>query len=120
MEPGDRVKQHEEQGHGVKSQKRRRLQSCQESSVRLGTLGEGSQLPQIEHREKRHEHARHLTQDKLRVGGVLQPPPYRHAAAVPPGMVRSVMARRVAHLVPQGSRRDLKASTAPASLYCWM
>src|SRR5262249_46366851 len=119
VEPGDGVEQDEEERDRIEREKEPRLQPAEELRIAVGALGEGAELPQIDHGEEGDEHAGQLAEDESGVGALLEPPPDRHAAAVPPWMIQGVM-RPDVHRALQGRSSDLTQRVALVSLYCWM
>src|SRR5213593_1812575 len=113
------MKEDEEECDGMERDKEGRPHTGEELGVGFGALREGPELPEVDPGKERHEDACELSQHEPRVAAVLEPPPDRHAASVPPGMVQGV-ARLGPHLAPRGSIKDLNQSATPVSLYCWM
>src|SRR2546428_661259 len=96
----------EEKRDGVQGDEEGRSQASEELGVSIGALRERPQLPQGNRGKKRDEDARELAQNKPGVGAVLEPPPDRDAATVPPWMVQRVAGLR-AHRAAPGSRNVL-------------
>src|SRR2546425_2078618 len=119
VEPRDGVEEDEEKRDGMERDEERRPQAGEESRVRVRALRERPELPECDTGEERHEDTGQLAQHEAGVGAVLQPPPDRDAATIPPRMVRSV-AGLGSHRAPRGRRSDLSQWMAPVSLYCWM
>src|SRR5262252_5251393 len=119
IEPCDGMEEDKEEGNGIEGKEQGCPQPGEKSSVGLGPLGQGVELPEIDCGEEGDEDAGELAQDKRGVGPLLKPPPDRYAAAVPARMVQGVI-RLGAHLVPHGRSSDLTQSVALVSLYCWM
>src|SRR5213593_4772153 len=109
----------EEEGDHIEREEERRLQPGEELRIGVGTLGQGAELPQIDHGEEGDGHAGQFAEDEPGVGALLEPPPDRHAVAVPPRMVQGIVWPG-AHRALHGRSSDLTQRVALVSLYCWM
>src|SRR5262249_31525517 len=103
--------------HRVEREKEGRPEPSQEPRVGVRSLHDRPELPQIDHREEGHEDAGELPEDEARVGPLPKPPPHRHAAAIPAGMVQGVVWIG-AHLALHGRSSDLTQWVAAVTLYC--
>src|SRR5207247_2119855 len=75
IEPCDGMEEDKEEGNRIEGEEERRPEPGEELSIGFGPLGQGVELPEIDHGEEGHEDTGELAQDKPSVGALLKPPP---------------------------------------------